>query len=212
MCKIFRVSPRNPEVNVITAAVDVIKDGGLIEYPTDTVYGLGVNALNSEAVIRVFNVKQRPLNKPLPLAVSGLGMASKLAIINDKARKLVKVFWPGALTIILKKKLVVPSIVVSGGTSVGLRMPNHAVPLMITKMCGFPLIATSANKHGKPNILGVQGAIRQIGNEVDLVLDCGKTRGQPSTIIDLTKMPPQIVRTGSVTKKMLEKEIGSIAC
>ena len=210
MGKIFRLSPRNPEVNAINVAVDVIKNGGIIVYPTDTLYGLGVNALNSEAVLKVFNAKRRPLNKPLPLVVSGIDMASKLALITKEARKLMNVFWPGALTIILKKKLVVPSIVVSGGTSVGLRMPNHPVPLMIIKMCGFPLIATSANKHGKPNLLGIQEAIRQIGNQVDLILDCGKSGGEPSTIIDLTKMTPRIVRKGPVSKKMLEKEVGDI--
>ncbi len=210
MDKIVYLDPGNPKVEIIDAVVGVIKVGGVIVYPTDTVYGLGVDALNTNAVLRIFKIKGRPLDQPLPVAVSGLEMAEGLASVDDKARKLIRVFWPGALTLVLEKRPIVPSIVVGGGATVGLRMPNHAVPLMILDMLGLPLISSSANKHRMPSPLEAGEALRQVGQEVDLILDCGKVGGQSSTIVDLTKAPPLIIRKGPVTKEMLEKVVGRV--
>ena len=212
MNRIIHVNPKNPEVDAIKTAVDIIKGGGVIVYPTDTVYGLGADALNPEAILKIFKIKGRPLDQPLPVAVSGLEMAAKLAFVNYKASKLMEVFWPGALTIVLKKKSIIPSIVVGGGENVGLRMPDHAVSLMIIRTSGAPLVATSANKHGQPSTLEAEETMRQIGNEVDLVLDGGKTKGQSSTIIDLTRIPPLIVRSGPVTMELLENVVGRVEC
>ena len=184
MNRILHVNQKNPEVGAINTAVDVIKCGGVIIYPTDTVYGLGADALNPDAVLKIFTIKGRPLDQPLPVAVSGLDLAGKLAFINETAHKLMGAFWPGALTLVLKKKSIVPSIVVGGSETVGLRMPDHAVPLMVIRGSGAPLVATSANKHGKSSPLEAEATMQQIGDEVDLVLDGGCTKGQSSTIID----------------------------
>jgi L-threonylcarbamoyladenylate synthase len=210
MTTIRRVDAEKPEINAILDAVTLIKNGEVIVYPTDTVYGLGADALNPEAVHRVFEIKGRSPGQPLPVAVSGLEMAETLAVIDDKSRRLIEAFWPGALTIILAKKPIMPSIVVGKGLSVGLRMPNHAVPLMIMQNSGLPLIATSANKHGMPSSVEVGDALRQIGSEVKLALDCGRLGGTPSTVIDLTKIPSRITRSGAVTREMIGSVIGDV--
>lgn len=210
MNKIIRIHPENPEVAIIREAVDLIRDGGVIVYPTDTVYGLGANALNPDAVLRIFKIKNRSLDQPLPVAVSSLEMAEKLAFFDDDVRKLLKALWPGALTVVVEKKPIVPSVVVGGGTSVGLRMPKHSIPLMIIQMSNLPLIATSANKHGKPSPIEANEVIKQIGSEIDLILDCEKVKGQPSTIIDLTKTVPLLIRSGPVARETIEKIIGFV--
>ena len=210
MGKIVDIDPKDPEICVIKNAIDVLMSGGVIVYPTDTVYGLGANILNYEAVARVFKIKGRPFSKPLPVVVSSLEMAEDLAYLNVQAKRLIDVFWPGALTIVLAKKPTVPSIVVGGRSSVALRMPDHLIPLMILQMSNIPLVATSANKHGLTSPMEAEEAIRQVGGEVDLVLDSGKVRGQPSTIIDLTKKTSIITRNGPVTKEMLERIIGHV--
>lgn len=211
MVQVLIVNSKKPGKEVIDRAVKVIEAGGLIVYPTDTVYGLGTNALNPQAVFKVFEVKNRPLDQALPTIVSGLEMAEELAYVTEEARKLIQAFWPGALTIILKKKPVVPSVVTGGKFGVGLRAPNHAVPLTITRMSGLPLIATSANKHSGANPVKVRDVLNQLGEEVDLILDGGRTEiGVASTIIDMTRTPPLIVRKGPVTREMIEGVIGQI--
>ena len=206
----LRVDPNKPSINAIEEAVNILRSGGVIMYPSDTVYGLGSDALNSDAVQRIFRIKGRSPDQSLPLIVSDRKMTESLAFVDDRAKKLMDTFWPGALTIIMMKKPIVPSVVVGGGTSVGLRMPDHAVPLLLLRMSGFPIVSTSANKHGRPHSVEVEEAIRQIGGEVDLILDAGRVGGQPSTIIDMTMKHPSIIRSGPVTKEMIEKVIGSL--
>jgi len=203
------VDPKNPDFITIKMAVDEINDCGVLVYPTDSVYGLGTTGLLKEAILKIFKIKNRPLDHPLPLAVSDFDMVDKLAFVKDDAYELMEAFWPGALTIILKKKPIVPDILVGGNKTVGLRMPDHAVPLKIIQLLGVPLVATSANKHGGSNPISATQAIQQIGKEVDLVLDGGSSKGKPSTIIDLTKTPPMILRHGPVSVDLIEKIIGS---
>ncbi len=210
MGRLIRVDPRKPSVGDLREAVRLIREGGVIVYPTDTVYGLGANALNSEAVLRIFKIKGRAPDQALPVIVSGPEMADRLAYLNDDAEKLMKAFWPGALTLALPKKPIVPSAVTGGGATVALRAPNHAVPLLIVRESGLPLVATSANKHGAPNPVNAGEAYRQIGGEVDLVIDCGRVGGQPSTILDLARTPPLVVRSGPVTREMVEKVVGRV--
>jgi L-threonylcarbamoyladenylate synthase len=204
------VDPKKTNIDAIEEAVNILRSGGVIVYPSDTVYGLGSNALNSNAVQRIFRIKERSQDQSLPLAVSDWEMAGSLAFVDDRAKKLMNNFWPGALTIIMMKKPIVPSVVVGGGTSVGLRMPDHQVPLMLLRMSGLPIVSTSANKHGRPNSVEAEEAIRQIGGEVDLILDAGRVGGQPSTIIDITMKHPSIIRSGPVTKEMIENVIGPL--
>jgi L-threonylcarbamoyladenylate synthase len=202
--------PDDDDGDAIKKAVNVIRNGGIVVYPTDTVYGLGADALNPTAVQRVFTVKNRPMHLPLPVVVRDLTMAKRLAVVDDQAQRLIDAFWPGALTIILEKKPFVPLILTGGGSSVGLRVPNHSVPLMMLELCGVPLVATSANKHGGASPVVAEEAQRQLGNEVDLILDGGPASGQPSTIIDLTKRPPLLVRRGPITRDVIESIVGRL--
>lgn len=211
MPRLLEVDPRKPGPEAISLASEAVKRGGVIVYPTDTVYGLGANALNPEAALKVFVIKNRPLDQGMPVAVSGIGMAEELAIVTEEARRLMERFWPGALTILLKKKPVVPPTVTGGGEKIGLRAPNHAVPLSIIRASRLPLIATSANRHGRPNPTTAEEASRQLGEMVDLVIDGGRSEAPvPSTVIDITLELPSIVRDGPVSRRSIEAVISPI--
>lgn len=210
MVKVLHVNPVSPENDVIEEAVYMVEEGRSIVYPTDTVYGLGTNALNSEAVGRLFQIKGRHPDQPFPVAVAGLEMVEELAFVDEKARSLIEAFWPGALTLVLRRREVIPPIVVAGGKTVGVRMPNHVVPLRIMEVSNLPLVATSANLHGLVSPLDAVEAEKQIGDKVDLILDGGRVSGVPSTILDLAGEVPKIIRSGSVTREMLVKVIGFV--
>jgi L-threonylcarbamoyladenylate synthase len=205
MVLVLNVDPARIDISVIKCAVEYLKAGELIIYPTDTVYGLGADALNVEAVHKVFEAKRRPPGQPLPVAVSGIRMAENLAEVGEDARRLMRAFWPGALTIVLPKRRLVPDIVTGGEGSIALRAPNHQIPLRLIEESGFPLIATSANLHGWPNPKSALEAQAQIGSKVGLVLDAGPSSGKPSTVIDMTATPPKILRQGPITREELSR-------
>ena len=188
----------------------MLKRGKVIIYPTDTVYGLGVNAFDSEAVYKIFRIKKRPLNQALPIAVSGLKMAQSLVNITEKAKRLMETFWPGALTIILEKTSIIPEIVTGGKIGIGIRAPNHPVALTLVEMLNVPIIATSANIHGEISPVNVEEVSDQLGKSVDLIIDGGTVSGTPSTIINMLEEPPMIIRKGNVTEEMIRKRIGEI--
>jgi L-threonylcarbamoyladenylate synthase len=208
MSTVLKVNPDNPSPHAIAQAVEVVRAGGLIAYPTDTVYGLGANALNSQAVRRVFSVKRRPWDQPLPVAVSGRTMAADVAYVDERAARLIDQFWPGALTLVLPKKPPLPLVVTGGRAGVGVRAPNHQVPLTIRTSTQVPLIATSANKHGCPPCVDAQGVFNHFDGEIDLVLDGGTCNAAVSTVLDLTGETPVIRRQGSVTRKRIEDALG----
>ena len=208
MTIILKVDPTHPEAEVIEQAANSVESGRIIVYPTDTIYGVGTNALDPVAVLRIFEVKRRPLENPLPVAVAGVEMAERLAVVTTGARRLMESFWPGALTIVLPKKDVVPDVVTAGRLGLALRAPDHRVPLKIIEKSGLPLIATSANVHGAASCKSAQEAMRQIGDRVDLVLDGGATAGTASTILDLTGARPRVLREGPVTGMMLRQVLG----
>ena len=211
MSKILFVNKKTPDKEVIQKAINVIKSGGVIVYPTDTLYGLGANALDSSAILRVFKIKNRPLTQALPVIVSDLDMAKKLTFITQEAEQLMKIFWPGPLTIILEKKPIVPQIITGGKEGIGLRIPKHVLPLAISKISGLPLIATSANKHGGLSPVEISDVLYQFKEGIDLFIDGGKSEiGFGSTVIDLTRRPPMLLREGSITKENIESIIGSV--
>lgn len=194
----------------ISKIVAMLKMGKVIVYPTDTVYGLGVNALNSHAVLKIFQIKNRPLHQPLPIAVSGVKMAQRFVRITEKAEDLMETFWPGALTIILKKTSMIPETVTGGTKGVGVRAPNHPLPLTLVKMLNCPIVATSANIHGESNLDNINEISRQLEKSVDLIIDGGTVSGTPSTIINMLREPPMIIRRGHITEKMIRRIIGKI--
>ncbi len=211
MPKVLTVDAKNPDPKAIKEAVKIVQRGGAIVYPTDTVYGIGANALDPEAVIKVFNIKNRPRDQAMPVAVSGIEMAEELVFVTVEARRLIERFWPGALTLILKKRPTLPAEVTGGSDRAGLRAPNHPVPLSIIRMAQLPITSTSANRHGLPSPLTVEEAVRQLGEGIDLVIDAGgATGGVPSTVLDLTSTVPAIIRKGPVSKEEIEATIGFV--
>lgn len=181
----------------LTAAVEVVGKGGLICYPTDTVYGLGCNPLDSSAVERARRVKGVP-TRPLPVLVKDIENAERLAQIPDRARKLARKFWPGPLTLVLPALGVLPENLVPDGT-VGLRSPKHSICLTLLGLCSGALVGTSANLTGKPPAVSAMEAARDLGDRVDLILDGGRAPlGVTSTVVNLTKPTFAILREGPI--------------
>ncbi|MGA2158479.1 MAG: L-threonylcarbamoyladenylate synthase [Dehalococcoidia bacterium] len=189
----------------VNQAVDVLRGGGVVAYPTDTVYGLGADIYNDEAVARVYRIKQRPFNQALPVLICEIGQAYMLTDSQGKAaRLLMKRYWPGGLTIIFNKNPEFNSLLLAGGDKIGIRMPGHDVVRAMIMELGRPIVGTSANLHDKPSTLTAADVNAQLDGLVDYILDGGACPGGvESTVIDVTVEPPAIVRKGI----MKEKEI-----
>jgi len=183
----------------IREASKVVRNGGLVVYPTDTVYGVGCDPFNVEAVKRVFEVKGERKEKPLPILASDIRFIEKIAYLNERARKIGETHWPGPLTLVVPKKPVLPNIVTCSLASVGVRIPNHAVAVQLIKLCDGLLVGTSANKTGEKPPKTAGEAAKQLGAQVDIVLDGGPAPlGQESSIVDLTSSKPKMLRRGPV--------------
>jgi len=211
---VVKIDPRRPEKKIIENAALVIRRGGLVVFPTETFYGLGANALDGRAVKKIFRVKGRPENKPLIVLIANKKDLRRLAsYIPPVAYKLINKFWPGPLTLIFKRKKIIPKEVTAGGSTIAIRLSSHPVALALVRAAGVPITAPSANLSGRPPHQTIRGALKELGKhkEIGLFLDGGTTPlGKPSTILDLTKKPPKILRTGSITKKELLRFIGSL--
>ncbi|MEM0212310.1 MAG: L-threonylcarbamoyladenylate synthase [Candidatus Methanomethylicia archaeon] len=210
---ILKVDPENPEMDKITIAANVIRNGGLVAFPTETVYGLGVDALNAEAVKRMYMVKMRPLDNPTIVHVSRISDVYRLSVeVPEKAEELMKRFWPGPLTIVLKASEIVPRVTTGGLDTVGIRMPNHKVALALIDSSETPIAAPSANIAGRPSPTLAQHVIQDFYGKIDVILDAGPTRiGVESTVLDLTQTPPQILRPGGVTYEELKEVLGEVS-
>ncbi len=184
----------------VKVAVEIVKKGGLIIYPTETVYGLGCDPYNKKAVKKVFEVKGRTA-KPLPLLVSSLKKALDLAFFPKPALKIAKKYWPGPLTLVLKRKKKAPEFLGGDPSLIGLRVSKHPVASQIVRLCGGTLVGTSANLSGNKPSTTAQEAAKQLGNKVDLILDGGKTFfGVSSTVLDFSTEEPKILRVGPISK------------
>lgn len=189
----------------VALAVEDIANGKLIVYPTETVYGIGADIYNENAVKNLYMVKKRPFDMPLSVAVSDKAMLERVAVLNENADKLIKAFLPGPLTIIIKKQPDVPDIVTSSSQKVGIRIPDNRFALELIRKSG-PIVATSANLHSRPDAVSVDEAISDFGNSVDTYVDAGQcTIGKPSTIVWLMDDQVEIVRQGAIpAEKILE--------
>lgn len=187
-------------------AARLIKAGGLVIYPTETVYGLGADPFNRIAVLKIFGAKRRSFDKPLPVAVSSLEEADKLAFVNEPARKIAGAFLPGPVTMILKKKARLPKELTAASDKIGIRIPDHPIALRLIELAG-PITSTSANISGKPAPTTSYDAKRQMGNRVNFVLDGGRCKiKEPSTVIDLTEpKEPKILRAGTISEEDIKK-------
>ncbi len=204
--RVIKVDRDKPDEAKIRIAAEVIKRGGLVAFPTETVYGLGADALNENAVRRIFEVKDRPPDNPLIVHVSCIDDIYRIAKPNRIARKLIDEFFPGPLTLIMEKKEVVPDITTANLRTVAIRMPDHKIALKLIELSETPVAAPSANKSGKPSPTKAEHVIEDFGDEIDCIIDGGETNiGIESTVVDTTKYPIEILRPGAVTKEMLEE-------
>lgn len=202
MVEVVKVNPLDLDLSLIRRAADVVINGGLVVYPTDTVYGLGANPFDLNAVKKAITVKRRG-RKPMPLLVSSIEVAKKLVHVDNLALLLMEAFWPGPLTIVLPRKSIVPDIVTAGFNSLGVRMPNHPVALKLIEFCGGQILGTSANLSGYPPPTTANEAISQIGDKVDLVIDSGRCPfGVSSTVISLVG-GFKVIREGAIKAKLL---------
>jgi L-threonylcarbamoyladenylate synthase len=193
--------------NLIERAVKILKNGGIVAFPTDTVYGLGANAFNEDAVLRIYEAKVRPREFALTLLLADISQIKIVAENVPKiAWKLAESFMPGALTIVLQKSMAVSNMITGDGDTVAVRVPNHPVPVALVRGLGAPITGTSANRSGYPNPVTAEDVDKQLRNRVDLIIDCGKCPiGTSSTVIDLTVDPPKIIRYGTITREQIIK-------
>ncbi len=212
MTKILKINTLSPEPYKIKEAADAIKRGSTVAFPTETVYGLGADALNPEAIKKVFKAKGRPSDNPLIVHISDMEMLKLIAKQTSKtALALINKFWPGPLTIILKKMKVVPAVVTGGLDTVAVRMPDNKIALALIKESGVPLVAPSANLSGRPSPTKAKDVVDDLSGRIDMIIDGGKTKiGIESTVIDMTRIPPTLLRPGGLPVEEIEKVIGRV--
>ncbi|MBU1136896.1 threonylcarbamoyl-AMP synthase [Patescibacteria group bacterium] len=194
---------------IIQKAIEVLKRGGGVIYPTDTVYGLGVDALNIKAIERLFKIKKRPGTKPVPIIVRDIDMAKKYAYINRAKEKILNSVWPGKVTVILPKRDAAPDVLTAGKKTIGIRVSAHPFIRLLMEELDFPITATSANFSGEPPLSSSFEVIKTFERAYprpELILDAGDLpENSPSTLLDLSGLKPKITRLGPVSKKDLMK-------
>lgn len=209
MTDVIRVAADRPDPAAIARAAACLRDGGLVAFPTETVYGLGVNALNRPAVLRLFAAKQRPANDPLIVHVGSIDSLAPLVMrVPEQARVLGQHFWPGPLTLVLTRSGQVPDEVTAGLPSVAVRVPVHPVARALMAAAAIPIAAPSANLFSRPSPTRASHVLADLDGRIDLIVDGGPTTiGVESTVLDLTRDPPTILRPGAVTIEMLQQVI-----
>ncbi|MFH1637418.1 MAG: L-threonylcarbamoyladenylate synthase [Candidatus Woesearchaeota archaeon] len=202
--KIVNIDKENPDKEKILEAALLLKEGKLVVFPTETVYGIAVKADNPEAIKRLFIAKKRPLDKPITVLISDKKQVYELAReVPETAKKLMDKFWPGPLTIVLRKKDSVNDVLTAGSNTIGIRMPDHKVALLLIKEAGI-IAAPSANISGNNPAVSAEEALKELDGLVDMIIDSGKTDiGVSSTVVDLTKEKLVILREGSIGRTTL---------
>lgn len=204
--KLVKVLDVEKDIEYIKQAAEIIKIGGTVAFPTETVYGLGANALDEEAVDKIFKAKGRPQDNPLIVHVANKNIDNLVQEVPEIARELINKFWPGPLTIILKKKNIIPNKTSANLDSIGIRMPDNKIALKLIELSEFPLAAPSANISGRPSPTEFERCVQDLDGRVDFILGGEKSDvGVESTIVDCTVYPPVILRPGGITLEMLKK-------
>lgn len=209
---LLKVNPENPNPARIQTAAQIIQNGGLVAFPTETVYGLGADALNTTAVLALFEAKKRPLDNPPIIHIADAREVYKLAQeVPEKAELIMREFWPGPLTLIFKRSSIVPNVTVAGLDTVAIRMPKHKVALALIKQSNCPIAAPSANLAGKPSPTTAKHVYEDLNGRIDLILDGGRTTiGVESTVLDLSVDPPMVLRPGGTTYEALKQVLGNV--
>lgn len=191
--KILKTSIDNFDDEIIDEAINVLANGGIVLYPTDTVYGLGANIFDNRAVKRVFEIKKRSLLKPLSILVSDINAIDLVAKVSIKQKRIISKRLPGPYTFILKKRSIVPRVVTSGSSLVGVRVPDNEIACRLATI--FPITTTSANLSDEEVLSNPKDILDQLGCEVDLVIDVGElSSSHPSSVVDLSNLNPRIIR------------------
>jgi L-threonylcarbamoyladenylate synthase len=209
---VLTVDSEKPEVEKIRIAAGFVQRGGLVAFPTETVYGLGADALNPKAVLSLFEAKKRPFDNPPIVHVGNPKDAYRLVeTALPEAETLMKEFWPGPLTLIFKRSKIVPDVTVAGLETIAIRMPRHNVALALLRESNCPIAAPSANLAGKPSPTAAKHVFDDLDGRIDAILDAGSTNiGVESTVLDLTADPPQILRPGGTPYEMLKRFLGKV--
>jgi L-threonylcarbamoyladenylate synthase len=208
---VVAVDPVAPTRAVLRAAVDTLRAGGVVAFPTETFYGLAVAALDGGSVGRIFELKGRPDSKPLLVLVDSVAMAETIAHVTPSARDLMRRYWPGALTLVMPARASVPSVVTAGTGTLGVRLSSHPVARGLVALLGEPVTAPSANPNGLAPPTTAAGVLDHFPEGVDLILDGGSTPGgEPSTVLDLTVDPPRVLRQGAVVVRDITTQAGRI--
>ena len=195
----------------IARAAKILHEGGTVAFPTETVYGLGANALNPTAVASIFAAKERPNWDPIIVHVSDRAMLDQVAIVPPRAEQLIAAFWPGPLTLLLPRTSQIPDNVTSGRPLVGVRMPAHPIALALIEATGLPIAAPSANRFGRISPTTAAHVLEDLDHRIDAILDGGPTVvGVESTVLDATRSPMLLYRPGAITAAMLEPIIGPV--
>lgn len=209
MDTLVRIIKNKEDIKYLHEASEIIKKGGIVAFPTETVYGLGANALNETAVNKIFKAKGRPQDNPLIIHVCNKEIDEYVKEVPEVAKKIINEFWPGPITIILNKKDNIPYVTSGGLDTIGIRMPKNNVALKLIELSGVPIAAPSANISGRPSPTDIERCVEDLSGKVDAIVGGERCNiGVESTIIDCTVTPPLILRPGGITLEML-KEIDS---
>lgn len=209
---VIKVDPENPDMKSIRLAADAIRRGELVIFPTETVYGLAADATNDTAVKKIFEAKGRRDSEPLPIQISRIDhLRTAASYVSDEARRLAEHYWPGPLTIVLQKNRNISDLVTGEKDTVGIRIPDNEVALALLRELNIPIVATSANLSGKPPTKNAEQAITDLAPWVSVVLDGGDSNyGLASTVVDMTVVPPKILRRGSINTQDIKLVIGEV--
>ncbi len=210
--KILEINPKRIDLAKIKIAAEEIKKGNLVAFPTETVYGLGADVLNEKAVAKIFQAKGRPFNDPLIAHIADIKELYRLSKqVPPVALKLAKAFWPGPLTLVLKKSELVSGIVTAGLDTVAIRMPEDNIALSLIREAKTPIAAPSANLFGRTSPTTAQHVADDLDGKIEMIIDGGKTRvGVESTVLDITTRPVQVLRAGGISVEKLKEVIGQV--
>lgn len=210
--KLVKVDTENPEKSVLTEAAEILKNGGLVAFPTETVYGLGANGLDEKACKRIYEAKGRPSDNPLILTIGDLdGLYKIVGKVTENAKKIIDAFWPGPITLVLPKADCVPETVTGGLDTVAVRYPSNKIARELIKIAGIPVAAPSANSSGKPSPTRASHVEFDLNSKIEMIIDGGAADwGLESTILDVSEDKPVLLRPGAVTQDMIEDVVGEI--
>ena len=212
--KVYKINKKYIEeyTDVFEETGKIIREGGLVAFPTETVYGLGANAFDEKAAAKIYGAKDRPSDNPLIVHIFDASQINEVSVnVDQRTKKLMEKFWPGPLTIILDKADNVPYGTTGGLSTVAVRMPDNEIALELIKKSGVPIAAPSANRSGRPSPTKAEHVIEDMNGRIDAVIDGGQVNiGIESTIIDMTGEKPMILRPGYITRDMLEEVIGPV--